>query len=178
MQCADVFYLKADICQLGLDQRKVNMLARDYCPNPIKPIILSHHMLLGLKEGQTKQSKSDPMSAIFMEDSEKDVIKKINKGFCPEKVVEENPIMDMAKFIVFPAYDDEFTLEIRKDDKKIIKTYKSYQEFEADYITGEIHPSDLKPAVASAINRLLQPVREHFQNDPFAKNLLETIKKW
>lgn len=28
MQCADIFYLRADICQLGLDQRKVNMLAR------------------------------------------------------------------------------------------------------------------------------------------------------
>ena len=28
MQCADIFFLKADICQLGMDQRKVNMLAR------------------------------------------------------------------------------------------------------------------------------------------------------
>ncbi len=28
MQCADVFFLKADICQLGMDQRKVNVLAR------------------------------------------------------------------------------------------------------------------------------------------------------
>ena len=28
MQCADVFFLQADICQLGMDQRKVNMLAR------------------------------------------------------------------------------------------------------------------------------------------------------
>ena len=27
MQCADIFYLPADICQLGMDQRKVNMLA-------------------------------------------------------------------------------------------------------------------------------------------------------
>ena len=26
MQCADVFFLKADVCQLGVDQRKVNML--------------------------------------------------------------------------------------------------------------------------------------------------------
>ena len=47
MQCADVFYLKADICQLGLDQRKVNMLAREYCaaahgPSARKPVILSH----------------------------------------------------------------------------------------------------------------------------------------
>ncbi|CAN0458298.1 unnamed protein product, partial [Discosporangium mesarthrocarpum] len=64
-QCADVFFLKADICQLGLDQRKVNMLAREYCDMTRpkikhKPIILSHHMLAGLKEGQTKMSKSDP----------------------------------------------------------------------------------------------------------------------
>lgn len=51
MQCADIFFLKADVCQLGLDQRKVNMLARDYCTDPIKPVVLSHHMLLGLKEG-------------------------------------------------------------------------------------------------------------------------------
>ncbi|CAM9862559.1 unnamed protein product, partial [Hapterophycus canaliculatus] len=65
MQCADVFFLKADICQLGLDQRKVNMLAREYCDMTkpkikFKPVILSHHMLAGLKEGQAKMSKSDP----------------------------------------------------------------------------------------------------------------------
>ena len=37
------------------------------------PIIISHHMLMGLKEGQEKMSKSDPDSAIFMEDSITDV---------------------------------------------------------------------------------------------------------
>jgi tyrosyl-tRNA synthetase len=49
MQCADIFHLKADICQLGLDQRKVNMLAREYCTAvkiKHKPIILSHRMFL------------------------------------------------------------------------------------------------------------------------------------
>jgi tryptophanyl-tRNA synthetase len=30
MQGADIFFLEADVCQLGLDQRKVNMLAREY----------------------------------------------------------------------------------------------------------------------------------------------------
>lgn len=72
MQCSDIFYLRADICQLGMDQRKVNMLAREYA-NQIKlkkkPIILSHRMLPGLLEGQEKMSKSNPDSAIFMEDS-------------------------------------------------------------------------------------------------------------
>ncbi|KAF6157918.1 hypothetical protein GIB67_015234 [Kingdonia uniflora] len=45
MQCPDIYFLKADICQLGMDQRKVNVLAREYCDDikqKNKPIILSH----------------------------------------------------------------------------------------------------------------------------------------
>lgn len=58
-----------------MDQRKVNMLAREYCDARkkefrFKPVILSHGMMMGLLEGQEKMSKSDPDSAIFMEDSE------------------------------------------------------------------------------------------------------------
>ncbi|PPD88202.1 hypothetical protein GOBAR_DD14862 [Gossypium barbadense] len=30
MQCADIFFLKADIFQLGMDQRKVNVLTREF----------------------------------------------------------------------------------------------------------------------------------------------------
>mgnify|MGYP000256182843 FL=1 len=30
MQCNDVFMLRSDITSLGMDQRKVNMLAREY----------------------------------------------------------------------------------------------------------------------------------------------------
>merc|ERR1719399_1274137 len=89
MQCSDIFFLKADICQLGVDQRKVNMLARDYCDaagRKLKPIILSHHMLYGLKEGQAKMSKSDPDSAVFMEDAAADVERKVMQAFCPNKV--------------------------------------------------------------------------------------------
>nr|CAD1834372.1 unnamed protein product [Ananas comosus var. bracteatus] len=51
MQCADIFFLKADICQLGMDQRKVNVLAREYCDDikrKNKPIILSHRILLAI----------------------------------------------------------------------------------------------------------------------------------
>ena len=48
MQCADIFHLKADICQLGMDQRKVNVLAREYCDDikrENKPIIVSHRKI-------------------------------------------------------------------------------------------------------------------------------------
>ena len=107
MQAADVFFLKADICQLGMDQRKVNMLAREYAGTKkmrFKPVVISHHMLMGLKEGQEKMSKSDPDSAIFMEDAAEDVKRKIKKAYCPPEVVDKNPIMDYAKFIIFGYY--------------------------------------------------------------------------
>lgn len=107
MQCADIFFLKADICQLGMDQRKVNVLAREYCDSTKrknKPIILSHHMLPGLQQGQEKMSKSDPSSSIFMEDEEVEVNLKIKKAFCPPLVVEGNPCLEYIKYIVFPWY--------------------------------------------------------------------------
>ena len=80
MQATDIFFLKADICQLGLDQRKVNTFAIEYANKAKlqKPIIVSHHMMLGLKEGQAKMGKSNPDSAIFMEDTEEDVKRKID----------------------------------------------------------------------------------------------------
>ena len=33
-------------------------------------------------------SKSNPESAIFMEDSAEDVARKLKKAYCPEKIVE------------------------------------------------------------------------------------------
>jgi tyrosyl-tRNA synthetase len=47
MQCTDIFFLKANICQLGLDQRKVNMLAREYADTAhlSKPVIVSHRKI-------------------------------------------------------------------------------------------------------------------------------------
>ena len=50
MQCTDVFFLDLDICQLGIDQRKVNTLATEMVSDDKKkPIIVSHGMILGLK---------------------------------------------------------------------------------------------------------------------------------
>jgi tyrosyl-tRNA synthetase len=70
------------------------------------------------------------------------------------------------------------TLDVKTENGTDKRTYKSYAAFEADYLSGAIHPNDLKPAVATYINRLLQPVRSHFTNDPYARKLLETIKRW
>jgi len=99
MQAADVFYLGIDITQLGMDQRKVNVLAREIAPKLgyTKPVIVSHRMLSGLGEPPKdltgaeraiamKMSKSKPETAIFMDDTEEDVKRKIQKAYCPEKI--------------------------------------------------------------------------------------------
>merc|ERR1712113_271806 len=180
MQCADIFFLKANICQLGLDQRKVNMLAREYLDfkdarkkfGKNKPIILSHHMLLGLAKGQAKMSKSCPDSAIFMEDTADDVIRKIKKAYCPLNVVADNPCLDYSQHIVFNKFGS-MTIE-RKEGKKV---YNSYEAMAADYRAGKILPDDLKSALASEINRILHPVRDHFKK-PGPKALLEKVRSF
>jgi len=178
MQCADVFYLKADICQLGMDQRKVNMLAREYCDSvkpkiKNKPVILSHHMMPGLKQGQEKMSKSNPESAIFMEDSENEVKTKIKKAFCPPNEVSGNPCLEYVKYLVFGKYGK---MEIVVDGT--VKCYEIYDILEEDYVKGVIHPGDLKTALAKSINEMLKPVREHFETNEDAKQLLSQVKKY
>merc|ERR1712154_507531 len=191
MQCSDIFFLKADICQLGMDQRKVNVLAREYADKcqastnkkskkkrgktVYKPVVISHHMLMGLKEGQEKMSKSMKDSAIFMEDSEDDVRRKIKKAYGPPGFVDKNPILDYTKHLVFGKFD---TFEVERSEKNGgKKIYKSYKELEEDYKNETLHPGDLKPALAKAINQMIEPVRLHFKNDKNARKLLAQVKK-
>ena len=56
-------------------------------------------------------------------------------------------------------------------------SYTDASVLEADYRAGKVHPSDLKPAIAEAINRIIEPVRLHFQQGE-PKKLLEKVKKF
>jgi tyrosyl-tRNA synthetase len=195
MQCTDVFFLKADICQLGVDQRKVNMLAREYClaaKIKNKPIILSHHMLYGLKAGQEKMSKSDPDSAVFMEDSSEDVERKIMNAYCPTKeeekdaaaveedagkesmhLVEEkvkNPCLDYIKNIIFSPPDATFTAGGT--------TYADFETVRDKFLGGEMSEEDLKRGLIDSLNTLLEPVRSHFSTNENAKDLLEKVRQY
>jgi tyrosyl-tRNA synthetase len=181
MQCSDIIQLGADMCQLGLDQRKVNVLALEYFDaigKSPKPVIVSHHMLLGLQQNAdsnepTKMSKSNPDAAIFMEDEPEDVARKIKRAYCPEKIVHLNPILEYVKYIIFGTFNEMVVK--RKEANGGDKTYTKYEDLEADYVSGALHPGDLKPAVIEYINKILVPVREHFKNDAYARGLLEKV---
>ena len=56
-------------------------------------------------------------------------------------------------------------------------TYDDYEVLEEAYRQGKIWPGDLKPAVTEALNRILEPVRVHFESGE-PKKLLDKIKKF
>ncbi len=190
MQCADIFHLKADITQLGMDQRKVNVLAREVGPKLgyWKPVIVSHHMLMGLVEPSSsekdaveraidmKMSKSNPDSAIFMTDTKEDVERKIKKAYCPEKQIQENPILEYCKYIIFERFNSLKIERPKKFGGNLV--IKSYPELEKIYAKGNLHPLDLKNAVAVYINKLLEPVKKHFKKNKKASDLLKKVKSY
>jgi tyrosyl-tRNA synthetase len=189
MQCADIFYLNVDICQLGLDQRKVNMLAREIAKslNHRKPIAVHHHMLAGLVQPpaseldavdrsiERKMSKSNPDTAIFMLDSVEDINRKMKKAWCPPNDVAENPVLEYCKYIIFEKMPKIVIERPEKFGGNI--TYTSYKQLEEDYKNGKLSPADLKPNVARIINELLMPIRKHFEQDAHAKDLLDYVQK-
>ncbi len=189
MQAADIIHLNADIAQLGLDQRKVNMLARDIFPKigKNKPVAIHHHMLLGLQFNQSelegvdrkiamKMSKSNPNSAIFMTDSEEEVQKKFKKANCIDGVVEDNPVLEYAKYIVFELKDK---IDIERPEKYGGNlSFKSYQELENAFAKNSLKSIDLKSGVAKVINELLEPTRQHFSKNKIAKKLLEQVQSF
>ena len=179
MQCTDIFFLKANITSLGMDQRKVNMLAREYSDDvkiTHKPIIVSHHMLKSLVKGVEKMSKSIPDSAIFMEDTAKEVERKFKKASCPEKDVDDNPIFDYIKYLIIPRFGK---FELKRPEKYGgDKVYNTYEEICEDYKKGDLNPGDVKPNVARLINEMIEPVRKHFENDPEAKKILQLVNSF
>jgi tyrosyl-tRNA synthetase len=190
MQAADIFYLKANICQLGMDQRKVNMLAREIGPKLgyHKPVSVSHHMLMGLEKPpvkdmdttdraiEMKMSKSKPDTAIFVDDSEEEIKRKIGKAYCPEGQKEENPMLEYAKYIIFQRFDKMVIERPEKWGGNL--EFSSYDELENAFVEKKLHPMDLKSGVAKYINELIAPIRKHFENDAKAKDLLEKVRSY
>ncbi|MEM0079964.1 MAG: tyrosine--tRNA ligase [Nitrososphaerota archaeon] len=192
MQVADIYYMGVDICQLGLDQRRANILARELASkfNRKKPVAVHHHMLMGLQgpvesrgyeedvemdlEIASKMSKSIPETSIFVHDSYEEIKSKIEKAYCPPRIVKGNPVLEYAKYIIFRKMKSLYIHRPSKYGGDI--EYWSYEELEKDYVEGRLHPADLKNAVAEALNQIIKPIREHFERDPHARRLYEFVK--
>jgi len=165
MQCVDIFFLKADIVSTGIDQRKVNVLALEYCDKikrKHKPIIISHHMIMGL-DGSDKMSKSNPDNTIFMDDNEYDIKRKITKAFCEPNNIEKNPLLDWAEHIIFPINNKMIIPENNKwNEPEIILS--CFEDLKQLFLEGKVQPKGLKESVIKHIIELLKPVQNKLQN--------------
>lgn len=181
MQIADIFFLNVDIAQMGRDQDKINMLAREYAEkagndNPTgkrlkKPIILSHKILGGL-DGTDKMSKSNPLTAIFMTDSESEINRKVKQAFCAEGVP-QGPLFDICEAILLQL--GPLPVKHQNNESTVYNTFAQLCE---DFTSKRLHPGDLKPAVAARINEILEPVRRHFTENKEAAALLRTVSSY
>lgn len=189
MQVADIFHLGIDICQLGVDQRRANMLAREMGPDLgyWKPVCVHHHLIMGLQGPQkmgfeedtkldmeisSKESKTRPRASVFVHDPPEIIEAKMRKAYCPEKDP-LNPVMEIAQYILMRDGKTPLTISTRHGDL----TFEKYYELEEAYEQGKVHPVDLKKAVSESLSELLEPCRRHFANSKKAMELLEFTQK-
>jgi len=134
-----------------------------------------------------KMSKSNPDSAVFMTDSPIQVEAKMKKAYCPEKQTTENPVLEYFRYIIFQrhwlqpssAKPGETPIIIERPEKfGGNSTYSTYDELEAGFASGAVHPMDLKKAAAKYVNEILEPTRRHFESNETARKLKDQVDSW
>lgn len=157
MQAIDIAMLGVDIAVGGIDQRKIHMLARENLKNFgfETPICIHTPILVGLDGTKMASSKENFIS---VDDTEEEIYKKFKKAYCKIGDTEENPILALFRYHIFPRYE---TVVIKRPEKfGGDVTYKSYEEMENAFVAESVHPMDLKNSAAKYINEILAPVRK------------------
>jgi tyrosyl-tRNA synthetase len=189
LQVADIYTLGVNIAHSAIDQRKAHVIARQVASkmkiSPLKdkkgriisPIAIHQPLIMGLKKPpiwpiktltretkiDMKMSKSDPGSCIFIHDTPDQIMQKINHAFCPPMETEFNPIINWTKHLIFWGEDKGELLIKRTKEHGGDKAYVSFSQVKADYISGKLHPQDLKQAVGEWLIKKLAPARKHFE---------------
>jgi tyrosyl-tRNA synthetase len=168
MQTLDIDALDADIAYGGIDQRGIYMLSRelfaDRDQNP--PVCVFAPLLSGLAGG--KMSASDATSKINLTDDPEMVTEKLDGAYCPQGEVTGNGVLEYLEFLVFPILDErgeDFVVE-RPEQYGGDLTYESYDELEADFVSEDLHPQDLKNAAGGYISTVIDPIRKRFAERP------------
>ncbi len=163
MQVEDVKTLETNFVVAGTDQRKIYMLGVDQGKEIglQDAVYLYTPMIPGLKGPGTKMSSSIPSSFISIRDKKEDIIRKVNKAYCKLGDIENNPVLSIAKLIIFPKFEK---LGIKRDKEhggNIM--FKEYKELEKAFELGELHAEDLKKAVVEYLEKLIAPIRKNWK---------------
>ncbi len=163
LQILDVKYLNADITVGGIDQRNIYMLGREHLEyvNFSKSSYIFMPLLPSLRGGGAKMSASDPSSHIRVTDESESIRETIRGAYCPAGELAENPITATMRYIIFPRYKEIRIERMEKFGGNI--AFDSIEAFERAYVDEELHPLDVKKAVAEALIELMAPARAYFR---------------
>jgi tyrosyl-tRNA synthetase len=175
MQALDIVHLDLDLAVAGIDQRKIHMLAREKLPKLgyEKPTCLHWPLLSSLAGDGDKMSSSKKNTMFPLHASPERIEETIEDAYCPQGEVKGNPVLEIAKLFIFGA-DKELHIK-RKDKYGGELYYETYEEMTDDFEEGELHPLDLKNAVAKEVVETFDPVRECFKENPELLEPLEEI---
>jgi tyrosyl-tRNA synthetase len=170
LQGLDEEYLGVDAQFGGVDQRKIFTFAETFLPKIgyKKRLHLMNPMVPGLTG--SKMSSSEPSSKIDLLDTPKNVQKKINGAFCEEGKVENNGVLAFCKMVLFPLSPSGSLTVERPEQYGGTVSFDNYLALEQAFVSLAVHPGDLKKAVATRLNELLEPIRQKF-NDPLLQQL-------
>jgi tyrosyl-tRNA synthetase len=159
MQMADIAMLGVDAAVGGIDQRKIHMLAREHLINfGYNPPVCIHTPILNGLDG--KKMSSSQGNYISIADTAEDILKKCQKAFCPPEIA-ENPILQIFQHHIFPRLPE---ITIKRPAKfGGDRTFTTYQDLEATYGRGEVHPLDLKKSCGECLVEIFEPVREYIK---------------
>src|SRR3989344_2178517 len=162
MQVADIKHLPVDVALGGLEQRKVHMIGKDMAKTIDYDFIALHTPLItSLKGPGQKMSKSIAGSGISVTDSYEEIKKIVNGAYCPEKDIKDNPLLQIVRLIIFPRIAK---LEVKRPAKFGGNlSFKYYEKLEEVYSKGELHPMDLKSAVAEELEKIIAPIRKNYE---------------
>jgi tyrosyl-tRNA synthetase len=162
MQVLDMIFLEVDLALGGMEQRKIHMLARESIPKMgYDAPVCVHTPLLHGTDGSDKMSSSKE-NYIAIDDEPDAIKKKLQKSYCPQGMVEGNPVIEIAEHFIFT--EDE-TLLIERPTKFGGNLELNHAELIESYGKGELHPLDLKNSVSKRLIEILEPVREYLKSD-------------
>lgn len=160
MQTVDMAALEVDVALGGMEQRKIQMLARENLEKIDEnvPVCIHTPLLHGL-DGDAKMSSSKG-NFIAVDDSVEDITKKINKSYCPQGEIEDNPMIEIAETFVYPNQEK---LLIKRPEKFGGDIELTHDELIENFKNGDLHPMDLKTGIKDFLIKYLAPVREYME---------------
>ena len=165
MQALDEQYLETDIQLGGIDQRHILAMAREYLPQVgyKKRVEIMTPLVVSLRGPGVKMSASIPDSHIKIYEDENSIKNKINKAYCPEGIIDDNPILQLYKYVLFPIKQK---IKIERDIKFGGDTiFNNYSELEKVFVEKKLHPVDIKQTLTKHLIEIFKKIREYFDKN-------------